>query len=136
YSPGSQANDAIVKYDIALADEQGEVKVLLEEFTMRTFVERPEEAPAPERGILYSTFRWQAKALAGPDQAPATPQKINNSLITLGLAPDVAQFIAAQFNGMQVIALPPEGNDTAAAVKTYLRQVWEALLPLLEDNTM
>ena len=72
YSPGSQAADRVVKLDIDLCDEQGNVCVQMRGFSSRLLNSETSSArlAAKPTGVLLAEPEWQTSAI----EAPASPR--------------------------------------------------------------
>ena len=72
YSPGSQAADRVVKLDIDLCDEQGNVCVQMRGFSSRLLNSETSSArlAAKPAGVLLAEPEWQTSAI----EAPASPR--------------------------------------------------------------
>ncbi len=127
YSPGIQPTNAVVKYDISLTNEQGQICVALRGFTVRAI------AKPPQDNILYSTPDWQVKALVEDDNETSEAQAAN-TLLLIGLEEGVVETVDATFDQAEVVVLPKPGSDANATVTSLVQKGWAKLKGIVENK--
>ncbi|MCB0198053.1 MAG: SDR family NAD(P)-dependent oxidoreductase, partial [Anaerolineae bacterium] len=127
YSAGSEPAGSKLKYDIVLTDANGAICVSLKGLAVRSIVQ------PVDNGLFYSTPEWQVKPLADGDKvSPIEPG--SNTLLLVGLEPDVVETITATFDSAEVIAFPQPGPDIAGYMRHLVGQSQAQLKGLIPSK--
>ncbi|MCB0207830.1 MAG: SDR family NAD(P)-dependent oxidoreductase [Anaerolineae bacterium] len=142
YSQGVDPQAVVVKYDIAIADEQGEICVFLKEFTARALPKRSHQAATREDPLVYCTSIWQPGELDKPDIAlrPRTATEDKQALVDMlimvaGADADRVEKITSALEHVHVLTLPEPGPDIAESVSRNIHQLWGEIRSRIEDKS-
>jgi polyketide synthase PksN len=115
YSPGSQASDKVVKLDIDLCDEQGNVCVQLRGFSTRVLSDETSSArgPAKTAGLLMAAPEWQSAAIAA-SSGPSGTTYAEHHIILCELPNAGIETLGSLVAHSQCLALQAERKMSAA----------------------
>ncbi|MCB0193851.1 MAG: SDR family NAD(P)-dependent oxidoreductase [Anaerolineae bacterium] len=132
YSANSGATDshdpeaAVVKYDIAVADAQGRVRLFFKEFTVRAVPTQPKAGTdEQEAKPIYCTPTWPVKTIAEGDSEAESIEQVNLLLMVAGLPQSLVESLKTGFENAKVIDLASKpGSDIAGQITTLTLTLW------------
>ncbi|GAX60248.1 beta-ketoacyl synthase [Candidatus Scalindua japonica] len=129
YSPGVDPQGQVLKYDIEITDELGQVVVKLKEFTVRVLQDaRPSvqlSTAQAERGVLYTTTQWYEQSL---QSGLAQGTGVVESLVIVDSQEEaLLETIALEYPKAEVISLAPRCKAIYKVVETRFIEVFDKI---------
>ena len=130
FSPGCKPGDRVLKYDIDIADERGDVCVAMRGYTFRLLA-APSQESVP--GLVYGAQEWKKLRL---DQAQTSRAAIPTSLVVFAApAPNNAKPLLPELHGHHVIQLPATaGSRPDEFIQKSFQSVLERIQQLIRSK--